>query len=151
RGERLGPRVPPRGARTTRPSWARRGARGLRSRDPRVALPLRARAMTDYARALELATQVAREAGEIFRRDFFREGGPPGENGKSPVDVEAERLIRARIHAAFPAHGLRAEELPEEDRAPAEGETHYWLVDPNDGTRGYLSGFREATVSIALI
>jgi ADP-ribosyl-[dinitrogen reductase] hydrolase len=107
--------------------------------------------MIDYARALELATSVAREAGAIFREAFFRAGGPPGENGKSPVDVEAERLIRARIGAAFPEHGLRAEELPHEDRAPAEGEPHYWLIDPNDGTRGYLSGFREATVSIALI
>jgi ADP-ribosyl-[dinitrogen reductase] hydrolase len=107
--------------------------------------------MTDYARALEVAVRVAREAGAIFREAFFRDGGPPGENGKSPVDVEAERLIRARIHEAFPSHGLRAEELPEEDRAPAEGEPHHWLIDPNDGTRGYLSGFREATVSIALI
>src|SRR5690606_19362798 len=114
RSERLGSRVPSRGTRASGPPGAGGSARDLRPRDPSATLSLRARAMTDYARALELATQIAREAGEIFRRDFFREGGPPGENGKSPVDVEAERLIRARIHAAFPMHGLRAEELPEE-------------------------------------
>ncbi|NLY95660.1 MAG: hypothetical protein GXY23_16745 [Myxococcales bacterium] len=107
--------------------------------------------MTDYTRALEVALAAAREAGVLFREAFFRPGGPPGENGKSPIDVEAERVIRARIHAAFPRHGIRAEEIPGEDRPPAPGEDHYWLIDPNDGTRGYLSGFREATVSIALV
>src|SRR5690606_19812591 len=94
---------------------------------------------------------IAREAGALFRDAFFQPSGPPGESGKSPIDVAAERLLRAKIHEAFPAHGLRAEELPEEDRPPARGEDHYWLIDPNDGTRGYLSGFREATVSIALV
>lgn len=107
--------------------------------------------MIDYARTLRLAVDLAEAAGTLFREAFFQRGGPPGESGKSPIDVEAERLIRARIEAAFPNHGIRAEEIPELDRLPKRGEEHFWLIDPNDGTRGYLSGFRESTVSIALI
>ena len=107
--------------------------------------------MIDYGQTLRFVVEIAKEAGELFRQAFFQRGGPPGEDGKSPIDVEAERLLRARIAAAFPSHGIRAEELPALDRLPQGRETHFWLIDPNDGTRGYLSGFRESTVSIALI
>lgn len=107
--------------------------------------------MIDYGRTLRFAIDIAVEAGALFRDAFFQRGGPPGDSGKSPIDVDAERLLRARIEANFPTHGIRAEELPALDRLPARGEEHFWLIDPNDGTRGYLSGFRESTVSIALI
>lgn len=107
--------------------------------------------MIDYGRTLRFAIAIAEEAGELFRDAFFQRGGPPGQGGKSPIDIEAEKLLRARIEAAYPSHGVRAEELPALDRLPRRGDEHFWLIDPNDGTRGYLSGFRESTISIALI
>ena len=34
---------------------------------------------------------------------------------------------------------------------PIPGETHYWVVDPNDGTSAMLEGFRGHAVSIAVV
>ena len=41
-------------------------------------------------------------AGEILREDFHRPGGPRGAVDKAEADTEAEKLIRARLLAAFP-------------------------------------------------
>jgi len=105
----------------------------------------------DYSAPLALATAAALEAGRHLRAEFHRRGGPRGRSGHAPIDEEVERIIRDRLSAALPAFGLRGEELGGEDRPPAPGETHYWLVDPNDGTSAMQAGFRGAAVSIGLI
>lgn len=106
---------------------------------------------TDYAPALELATRTALAAGAILRDELHRDGGPRGPSGKCPADVDAERLVRARLGEAYPDWGLLAEELPREDREPRDAQRHRWLVDPNDGTRAMQRGARGAAVSIALL
>ena len=105
----------------------------------------------DYTHALEVAVAAAREAAVLLRAELHRPGGPRGHGGNAPVDAEVEAAIRARLTSAFPTHGLRGEELGAEDRIPAAGETHLWLVDPNDGTSAMQAGFRGAATSIALI
>jgi ADP-ribosyl-[dinitrogen reductase] hydrolase len=105
----------------------------------------------DYAPALAVATAAALEAGRHLRAEFHRPGGPRGRSGHAPIDEEVERLLRDRLTAAFPAFGLRGEELGAEDRPPAPGESHFWLVDPNDGTSAMQAGFRGAAVSIGLV
>jgi len=103
--------------------------------------------VTDLARALELAEAAAREAGDLLRADFERPGGPRGSGDKAEADVEAERLIRARLLAAFPGWGYLGEET---GRGAGEPGAPVWLVDPNDGTRDYLRGARGSSVSIGL-
>lgn len=98
--------------------------------------------------ALDEALAAARAAGEILRADFHRPGGPRGQVDKAEADLEAERLIRARLTAAFPRWGYLGEETGRQDGIPGEPR---WLVDPNDGTRDYLQGRRGSTVSIGLI
>jgi ADP-ribosylglycohydrolase/fructose-1,6-bisphosphatase/inositol monophosphatase family enzyme len=105
----------------------------------------------DYRRALEVAVAAAREAGAHLLAEAHRPGGPRGDRAKCPADNEAERIIRDRLDAAFPAWGIRAEEYPGENRPPAEGERHLWLVDPNDGTSAFHDGARGSAVSIGLI
>jgi myo-inositol-1(or 4)-monophosphatase len=62
------------------------------------------------------------------------------------VDREAEALIVATITAAFPDHGIVAEESP-----PRAGtDSHCWYVDPIDGTTNFAHGFPHFAVSIAL-
>jgi ADP-ribosyl-[dinitrogen reductase] hydrolase len=104
----------------------------------------------DYRRALAVATELALQAGALIRADFHRPGGPRGSRASAPVDNEAEALIRQRLRTAFPEWGYRGEEtrphLPAQD---AEG--HVWLVDPNDGTAGFLRGYRGSAVSIAVV
>jgi ADP-ribosylglycohydrolase/fructose-1,6-bisphosphatase/inositol monophosphatase family enzyme len=65
------------------------------------------------------------------------------------VDVEAERVIRARLQQAFPDWGYRGEETG--SSGVAVQPRYLWLVDPNDGTVSYLQGVRGSAVSIALL
>src|SRR5439155_9647360 len=102
----------------------------------------------DWRRPLEAALDAALAAGEILRRDFHRAGGARGGGDKAEADVEAERLIRARLREAFPGWGYLGEET---GRAPGEAGRPIWLVDPNDGTRDYLAGRRGSAVAIGLL
>jgi ADP-ribosylglycohydrolase/fructose-1,6-bisphosphatase/inositol monophosphatase family enzyme len=102
----------------------------------------------DLGRALETAIAAAREAGEILRLDFHRAGGPRGNVDKAEADVEAEQAIRAHLLGAFPDWGFVGEETGEAGVRPG---WPIWLVDPNDGTRDYLRGWRGSAVSIGLL
>ena len=62
------------------------------------------------------------------------------------VDREAERLIIDTITAAFPEHGIHAEESP--SRSSQDG--HRWYIDPLDGTTNFAHGYPQFAVSIAL-
>jgi len=100
-----------------------------------------------YSQALETAVQAARRAGDLLLAEFCRPGGPRGSSGHAPVDGEAESLIAQDLLFRFPDWGFRGEECPELRRAG----DHVWVVDPNDGTRAYLEGWRGSAVSIALV
>ncbi len=101
--------------------------------------------------ALEYATQAVVEAGGLLRKEFYRPGGPRGEDGHALVDEEVERLLRGRLEAKFPGHGIVGEELFERNRHAQEPESFVWLIDPNDGTSAFLRGWRGAAVSVALL
>lgn len=104
--------------------------------------------MLALARALEVAIAAAREAGDLLRADFHREGGPRGGGDKAEADLEAEEIVRRRLSDAFPGWGYLGEETGRRDAAPG---APIWLVDPNDGTRDYLVGRRGSSVSIGLV
>ncbi len=104
---------------------------------------------------LESVCGIARAAGEgileIYRQDVEVEY----KQDKSPVtiaDLNADRLIAAELAELAPGVPV----LSEEDAAnhPAEERmdwTTYWLVDPLDGTRGFLRKNDFFTVNVALI
>ena len=100
------------------------------------------------SRAMELATEVAREAGAMLRAEFHREGGPRGTGDHADVDEVVERYIRDRLLAFHTEWSYLGEETGAHGPwdAPAR-----WIVDPNDGTRDYLLGRRGSAVSIALV
>jgi 3'(2'),5'-bisphosphate nucleotidase len=71
----------------------------------------------------------------------------------SPVteaDRRAEAIILAGLAAAFPDIPVIAEEEACAGRIPQVG-TRFFLVDPLDGTRGFVARNGEFTVNIALI
>lgn len=100
-----------------------------------------------YQGALKAAIEAAQEAGKMLRAEYHRQGGPRGSGGHAEIDGRAERVIRERILAAYPA-AYRGEET---GSASGGDSQHIWLVDPNDGTSSYLKGWRGSAVSIALI
>ena len=62
------------------------------------------------------------------------------------TDRDAERLIVDAIAAAFPDHGIVAEESAE--RPGRDG--HRWYIDPLDGTTNFAHGYPHFAVSIGL-
>jgi myo-inositol-1(or 4)-monophosphatase len=95
------------------------------------------------------ASAIAREAGAVLRR-FFSEGVATEYKGDvdlvTVADRTSEKLIRERLAAAFPEHGIYGEEGT---RDRLEGEFR-WYVDPLDGTTNFAHGFPQFCVSLGL-
>ncbi|MBI4497872.1 MAG: ADP-ribosylglycohydrolase family protein [Chloroflexi bacterium] len=104
-----------------------------------------------YAAALHIATEAALAGGALLRAEFRRPDGPRGDDSHADVDIEVERMLRARLLAAFPGWGFLGEETGYVAPTDTHGGTHIWMVDPNDGTRAFLSGMRGSSVSIGLV
>ena len=86
------------------------------------------------------AEKIAREAGALLR-GFYEKGVATEYKGDVDLVTEADRaseaLIRERLTAAFPAHGIYGEEGT---RDQLESEFR-WYVDPLDGTTNFAHGF----------
>ena len=89
--------------------------------------------------ALALAMRMADEVGHIARRYFRTRPEVTSKEDESPVtiaDREIEMVLRDRIRAAFPDHGIRGEEYA--NHQPSAD--WCWHLDPIDGTKSFLSG-----------
>ncbi|WP_144876939.1 inositol monophosphatase family protein [Microbacterium sp. 1.5R] len=100
----------------------------------------------------DLASEIAREAGELARRRRA-EGVHLAATKSSIADIvteadrEVEELIQDRLRAARPGDGFFGEESE-----PTAGETGVtWVVDPIDGTVNYAYGTPMYAVSIAAV
>ena len=106
--------------------------------------------------SLELLSQVeaiAREAGALILQVYAGNFEVRGKADTSPVteaDERAERCIVAALQALDAAVPVVAEEAASRGETPAVG-SRFWLVDPLDGTREFVSRNGEFTVNIALI
>ncbi len=72
----------------------------------------------------------------------------------SPVtlaDREAEALIVQLLNAVYPEVQMVAEEDAELNGMPGHAADRFWLIDPLDGTKGFITGKESFTVNIALI
>ena len=88
---------------------------------------------------LRFAHALADESRALLRRRFRSGLRVDAKADASPVtaaDREVEALLRERIRAAFPDHGILGEEHGGED-LDAE---HVWVLDPIDGTRSFATG-----------
>jgi len=100
----------------------------------------------------ELA-RIARAAGarimEVYATDF----AVRGKGDASPVteaDELAEAVIVSALQQLAPAIPIVAEEAVAAGRIPAVDQL-FWLVDPLDGTKEFISRNGEFTVNIALV
>jgi myo-inositol-1(or 4)-monophosphatase len=95
------------------------------------------------------AAVIAREAGARLR-EFLAQGVETEYKGDvdlvTVADRTSEALIRERLGAAFPEHGIFGEEGTRE-RLQAE---FRWYVDPLDGTTNFAHGFPHFCVSLGL-
>ncbi|WP_230631003.1 3'(2'),5'-bisphosphate nucleotidase CysQ [Sphingomonas sp. Leaf37] len=96
--------------------------------------------------------QVAHEAGQMalarWRTDFSRWEKTPG-SPVCEVDLDVDRMLRARLAGLLPAAGWLSEETVDSPDRLAQAQV--WVVDPIDGTRDYIRGREGWAVSIALV
>lgn len=111
--------------------------------------------MTQTTELLELATDIAREAGELAARRR-RDGVEIAATKSSLADIvteadrEVEVLIRERLIEARPDDGFLGEESAA--GGVSEGTSGItWVVDPIDGTVNYAAGIPFYAVSIAAV
>ena len=80
------------------------------------------------------------DAADEIAMSGFRRGitvsRKPDRTFVTEADTGVERLMRERIAAAFPGHGVIGEELGSD----AGGASVRWYVDPIDGTHNYIRG-----------
>ena len=67
----------------------------------------------------------------------------------SEADIAVNDLIDSKLRAATPDYGWLSEESA--DDPSRLGKRRVWIVDPIDGTRGYLAGHDDWCVSVALV
>jgi len=106
---------------------------------------------------LNIAVKAARRAGNIINRasldlDIIKVSAKQNKDFVTEVDRNAEAAIIETLLAAYPDHGILAEESGRTGRQ-AQGGTEpdfLWIIDPLDGTTNFIHGFPQYCVSIAL-
>jgi myo-inositol-1(or 4)-monophosphatase len=96
-----------------------------------------------------VAEGIARQAGALLR-GFYEKGVATEYKGDVDLVTEADRasekLIREKLTAAFPGHGIYGEEGTR-DQLDSE---FRWYVDPLDGTTNFAHGFPAFCVILGL-
>ena len=107
---------------------------------------------TDPTELLVFARDIAEAAGQAILPHFRAaipvedKGGVAGYDPVTVADRAAESVIRARIAARHPDHGIRGEEHGWQRGTSA----HTWVIDPIDGTRSFILGQLHWATLIAL-
>ena len=99
-----------------------------------------------------LLTDTVREAGALALSLFRTELKNWTKGASSPVseaDIAVNDLLERRLRSATPDYGWLSEESADDEQRL--GKRLVWIVDPIDGTRGYLAGREDWCVSVALV
>jgi myo-inositol-1(or 4)-monophosphatase len=95
---------------------------------------------------------VVREAGALAHEAFGRRVKTWTKEHNSPVseiDIAVNHLLKERLVVIAPEAGWLSEES---DDDPARlGTSRVWIVDPIDGTRSFIAGRPDWTISVALV
>ena len=100
---------------------------------------------------LSLAVHAAREAGVVVMKYFQTDLDVVLKSPDQPVtkaDIESDTILKNLLLGARPEYGWLSEETADtEDRLTRE---YVWMVDPIDGTRSFIAGRNEFSISIGL-
>ena len=105
---------------------------------------------TSASAFLRTALAAAQKAADISRSYYAGNFTVTTKEDRTPVtqaDVECEQAIRAIIMEAFPDHGF----FGEETGRTRDDADFLWLVDPIDGTKGFVRQYPFFSTQIALM
>ena len=102
---------------------------------------------------VNVAIKAARAAGNIINRaaldvEAVRVSQKQVNDFVTEVDQAAEQVIIETLLAAYPGHGILAEESGQQHGA--KDSEFVWIIDPLDGTTNFIHGLPVYCVSIAL-
>ena len=104
---------------------------------------------------LETAIKLARKAGgkilEYYSDGFIEEEKIGADNFAEPVtiaDRTASEIIVSGLQNEFPNDGILSEEKPDTNRRLSK--KRVWVIDPLDGTRGFIDKNGDFAVQIGL-
>src|SRR5262249_58023065 len=82
-------------------------------------------------------------------RQPVRQWSKAGSSPVSEADIAVDEFLGRRLGTVAPDAGWLSEEI--EDDAARLDAASVWIVDPIDGTRAYLAGQDDWTISVALV
>jgi len=104
----------------------------------------------NFSKELVVAIDASDAAAKLIRSYFkgnfivdIKEDMTP----VTEVDIKAENTIKEIIMNAFPDYGFYGEETSRENK----NSEYTWLVDPIDGTKGFVRGYPFFSTQIALM
>jgi 3'(2'), 5'-bisphosphate nucleotidase len=103
---------------------------------------------------LDAVLDISRRAGEAILEVYGTDFSVEAKADRSPLteaDLRAHRVIVEGLAALTPDLPVLSEESASVPYRTREGWGRYWLVDPLDGTKEFVSRNGEFTVNIALI
>lgn len=103
---------------------------------------------------IEALTEVAEAAAQLILPYWRSDVQAMTKADASPVteaDQKAETLILNQLKAVYPDIPAVAEEMAAAEGVPDQAPDRFWLIDPLDGTKGFIAGKPHFTVNIALV
>jgi myo-inositol-1(or 4)-monophosphatase len=97
-------------------------------------------------------TEIVRAAGATimgYYRDRYSVQDKSPDNPVTDADFAADRLLKERLLERLPSAGWLSEET--EDNPARLERRRVWVVDPLDGTKEFVLGIPEFSVSVALV
>ena len=111
--------------------------------------------MIDFSNLKNVLLDAAFEAGDAIMDVYHeQEDQVQYKDDKSPVtkaDEEAENIILQKLSASYSAIPVIAEEAVSCGKITSTDERYFFLVDPLDGTKEFITRRQDFTVNIALI
>jgi len=111
---------------------------------------------SDYREDLDTAVAAARAAGDVVMQyfkagyDVRDKGGIEGEeNPVTSADLASNAVLKERLLGAFPGDGWLSEETA--DSTDRLERRRVWVVDPIDGTKEFILGIPQFSVSVGLV
>ena len=107
-----------------------------------------------FGHELRVSVELAREAGaailDLYETPLVIEQKSEAHDNEpvTQADKLANELIVKRLTREFPDDGILAEESVDTDRRL--GKTRVWMIDPLDGTSGFIEGNGDFAVQIGL-
>lgn len=109
---------------------------------------------SNYDLELSVALKLARDAGAAILEfyegpiDVEQKSGAEDREPVTQADLVANDLIVQALSREFPGDGILAEESIDTDRRL--GKERVWMIDPLDGTNGFIDGNGDFAVQIGL-